>query len=77
MQTPQIFDSSLLRRAYAQSDLAGCTDDAQVVEKLGEPVHLIEGDSRNIKVTTPADLSLIRSILGIRGEQERPAHKRF
>ncbi len=77
LQTPQIFDSSLLRRAYAQSDLAGCTDDAQVVEKLGEPVHLIEGDSRNIKVTTPADLSLIRSILGIRGEQERPAHKRF
>ncbi len=77
LQTPQIFEPSLLRRAYEQDDLDECTDDAQVVEKLGEPVHVIEGDSRNIKVTTPADIALIRSILHVRGEQERPAHKRF
>ena len=77
LQTPQIFEPSLLRRAYSQSNLQECTDDAQVIEKLGEPVRLVEGDSRNIKVTTPSDLKLIRSILGIRGEQERPAHKRF
>jgi 2-C-methyl-D-erythritol 4-phosphate cytidylyltransferase len=77
IQTPQIFEPSLLKQGYLQSDLQGCTDDAQVIEKLGEPVHIIVGDSRNIKVTTPQDLKLIRSILGIRGEQERPAHKRF
>jgi len=77
LQTPQIFEPALLRRAYAQSDLQECTDDAQVVEKLGEPVHLILGDSRNIKVTTQSDLNLIASILQIRGERERPAHKRF
>jgi 2-C-methyl-D-erythritol 4-phosphate cytidylyltransferase len=77
LQTPQIFEPSLLRRAYEQDDLSSCTDDAQVIEKLGEPVHVIEGDSRNIKVTTPADIALIRSILHVQGEQERPAHKRF
>jgi len=77
LQTPQIFEPSLLRQAYEQNDLNACTDDAQVVEKLGEPVHVIEGDSRNIKVTTPADIALIRSILHVRGEQERPTHKRF
>ncbi len=77
LQTPQIFTHSLLLEAYKQSDLNECTDDAQVVEKLGESVYLIEGDSRNIKVTTPSDYKLIRSILGVRGESERPAHKRF
>ena len=77
LQTPQIFEPALLRRAYAQSNLQDCTDDAQVVEKLGEPVHLIQGDSRNIKVTTQSDLNLVSSILQIRGERERPAHKRF
>ncbi len=77
LQTPQIFEPSILRQAYEQSNLDACTDDAQVLEKLGEPVHLIVGDSRNIKVTTPSDYTLIKSILGIKGERERPAHKRF
>jgi len=77
LQTPQIFEPSLLKRAYEQPNLQECTDDAQVIEKLGEPVYLIEGDSRNIKVTTPSDYKLIKTILGVRGEQERPAHKRF
>jgi 2-C-methyl-D-erythritol 4-phosphate cytidylyltransferase len=77
IQTPQIFEPALLQRAYEQPNLQECTDDAQVIEKLGEPVHLIEGDSRNMKVTTPSDFKLMKSILGIKGEQERPAHKRF
>ena len=77
MQTPQLFEPSLLKRGYAQGDLNDCTDDAQVIEKLGEPVHLINGDSRNIKVTTPNDYKLVKSILGVRGERERPIHKRF
>jgi len=77
LQTPQMFEPELLKRAYEQSNLQDCTDDAQVVEKLGEPVYLIQGDSRNMKVTTPSDYKLMKSILGVKGEQERPAHKRF
>jgi len=77
LQTPQIFEPSLLRRAYEQENLAGVTDDAEVIEKLGEPIHLIEGDSRNIKVTTPDDLVNVKSMLGIKGERVRPVHKRF
>jgi len=77
MQTPQCFELSLLKRAFAQEDIDSCTDDAQVVEKLGERVYVVEGDSRNIKVTTPEDFKLVKAILGVKGAQERPAHKRF
>ncbi len=76
-QTPQLFEADLLRRAYAQDDLAGCTDDAAAVERLGECVFTVLGDPRNIKVTTPADLKLIRAILGVKPPAERPVHKRF
>ncbi|MDP7006533.1 MAG: 2-C-methyl-D-erythritol 4-phosphate cytidylyltransferase [Phycisphaerales bacterium] len=77
LQTPQIFDVLLLKKGYEQGDLSNCTDDAQVIEKLGHSVYLIEGDSRNIKVTTQADLKLVKAFLGIRGEKPRPTHKRF
>ncbi len=76
-QTPQVFERSLLLRAYEASDLEGATDDASLVERLGEEVWSVQGDPRNLKVTTPADLSLIRSILGMRPPAERPTHKRF
>lgn len=75
IQTPQVFKTDLLRRAYAQSDLDS-TDDAGLVERLGEPVTVVAGDARNIKITRPADLHLARMILGVR-EQHREAHKRF
>ena len=53
-------------------------DEAQsLVEQLGEPVHVVEGDVRNVKVTTQADLALVRALLGLRAPSERPAHKRF
>ena len=77
IQTPQVFESALLRRAYAQPDLSGATDDAGLVERLGEPVHVVKGDARNLKVTTPEDLKLVRAVLGVKGTAERPAHKRF
>jgi len=77
VQTPQVFKADLLRRAYAQADLSGATDDAQLVERLGEPVIVVDGEARNVKVTTPADLSLIRAILGVREPESRPVHKRF
>lgn len=77
VQTPQVFEINLLRRAYAQPDLAGATDDAELVERLGEAVYTVEGDVRNIKITRPADLKLMRAILGVQPPAERPVHKRF
>jgi len=77
VQTPQIFTSALIRRAYAEVDLDGVTDDAQVIERLGEAVWTVEGDARNIKVTTNADLDLARAIMRVAPPAERPVHKRF
>lgn len=77
VQTPQVFAADLLRRAYAQGDLGGVTDDSMLVERLGVPVLVVPGEARNIKVTTPADLALVRAALGLRAAEERPAHKRF
>jgi 2-C-methyl-D-erythritol 4-phosphate cytidylyltransferase len=61
VQTPQVFELSLLRRAYAQVGLGGVTDDAMLVERLGEPVLVVDGEARNIKVTTREDLVLARA----------------
>lgn len=76
IQTPQVFDRALLDRAYADASADG-TDDAALVERLGEPVVVVPGDPLNIKITTPADLTLARHILGVSGPAERAAHKRF
>ena len=58
VQTPQVFDVALLRRAYEQVYTELFTDDASVVEALGEKVYLVEGNRENIKLTTPFDLKL-------------------
>lgn len=75
-QTPQIFEADLLRRAYAQPDLAS-TDDAQLVERLGVPVVLVDGQADNLKITHPIDLAIARAVLGVRSSASRPSHKRF
>ncbi|MCB9845102.1 MAG: 2-C-methyl-D-erythritol 4-phosphate cytidylyltransferase [Phycisphaeraceae bacterium] len=75
-QTPQVFRAGLLRRAYAQDDLSS-TDDAQLVERLGEPVCVVRGEPRNIKVTRSGDLQVARAILGFRPPSDRPTHKKF
>ena len=77
VQTPQLCEIQLLRRAYADGDPSGATDDAMLVERLGEPVVMVEGDQWNLKVTTPMDLRIAHAIAGISGDQGRPAHKRF
>lgn len=77
IQTPQVFEAGLLRRAYAQDDLSGATDDASLVERLGETVHAVPGETTNIKVTVPDDIRLVRAIIGVKAPAERPAHKRF
>jgi 2-C-methyl-D-erythritol 4-phosphate cytidylyltransferase len=77
VQTPQVFQAKLLQRAYAQADLSGVTDDASLVERLGETVYTVQGDVRNLKITTRADLALMRAILNVPPPAERPVHKRF
>ena len=76
VQTPQVFQRELLLKAYAQKDLTS-TDDASLVEALGEKVVLVEGDPRNVKITRPVDLAMVRLILQMRPPAERAAHKRF
>lgn len=76
VQTPQVFAADLLRRAYAQDDLAS-TDDAGLIERLGEPVVVVRGAETNLKITTPTDLTLARAVMGVGGPKSRPSHKRF
>ncbi len=63
VQTPQTFLSTLLLPAYAAPYQEKFTDEATVVEAAGHPVHLVEGDSTNIKLTTPLDLALAERLL--------------
>lgn len=63
VQTPQVFDVALLQKAYNQEFTDMFTDDASVVEALGERVHLVEGNRENIKLTTPFDLRLAEMLI--------------
>jgi 2-C-methyl-D-erythritol 4-phosphate cytidylyltransferase len=58
IQTPQTFDVNLLKKAYLQPYRNDFTDDASVVEFMGTPINLIEGQRSNIKITYPEDLEL-------------------
>ncbi|RME65596.1 MAG: 2-C-methyl-D-erythritol 4-phosphate cytidylyltransferase [Nitrospirae bacterium] len=61
VQTPQVFLSSTLKRAYTMRDIL-FTDDASAVEASGGRVVYVEGDRFNIKVTTREDLIILESI---------------
>ena len=65
VQTPQVFDFDLLRGALkkAAQDGAAVTDDCSAVERMGMAVKIVEGDERNIKVTTPMDLKIAELLL--------------
>lgn len=65
IQTPQVFDVDLLRVALAKAEQEQIpiTDDCSAVELLGMSVRIVEGDERNIKVTTPLDLKLAEMLL--------------
>ncbi|RLB75196.1 MAG: 2-C-methyl-D-erythritol 4-phosphate cytidylyltransferase [Deltaproteobacteria bacterium] len=65
-QTPQGFHYQLIREAFdrAADDNFTATDDASLVERLGHPVQILEGDYRNIKVTTPEDILIAAALLG-------------
>lgn len=60
-QTPQVFRADWLVEAYAAGGSA--SDDAALVEQAGHPVHLVAGDARNIKITTPPDLAFAAAAL--------------
>ena len=65
VQTPQAFDIDMLKGALlkAYQDKAEVTDDCSAVERLGMKVKIVEGDERNIKVTTPLDLKIAELFL--------------
>jgi len=69
VQTPQVFDVTLYRRAMQAAVENGwdLTDDCQLVERLGASVTLVEGSYENLKITTPEDLPAARAILNTRG----------
>ena len=70
VQTPQAFDSQLLRAALqsAKDASVSLTDDCAAVERLGKAVALVEGEETNLKITTPLDLLVAEAILEERGE---------
>ncbi len=75
VQTPQIFDGELLRRAYrdaaAMNDKSRFTDDASVVEDFGTAISLYEGSRENLKLTTPADMTIAEAILSLHEGSQR------
>lgn len=83
VQTPQVFKADLLKRAYAPlltgdpARFAHITDDASVVEAAGERIVIVEGETTNVKVTLPADLTIARAVMGFREPEGKTAMRRF
>lgn len=63
VQTPQVFDIQLLKEANKQTYKESFTDDASVVEGIGQKVEMVEGNRENIKITTPFDLTIAEALL--------------
>lgn len=63
VQTPQVFNAALIKKAYLQEYRTEFTDDATVLENTGEKINLVEGNRENIKITTPEDLIISNALL--------------
>lgn len=63
VQTPQMFLSEVLKRAYRQPYDTAFTDDASVAERAGARIELFPGEKYNLKITTPEDLALARLLI--------------
>lgn len=63
VQTPQVFDIALARKAFNQPYRPQFTDDASVVESLGCRVAMVDGNRENIKITTPFDLTVAEALI--------------
>lgn len=83
VQTPQVFEIGLLRRAYAQitdgkiPPGVAITDDAGLVELLGEKVHVVDGEVTNLKITRAEDVKLCEAILNVNEPPAKRAEKMF
>ncbi len=67
IQTPQTFLSELILPAFELPYDPLFTDEATVVERLGHPVHLVQGEESNLKITKPLDLVMAKAFLDLRG----------
>lgn len=63
IQTPQCFKTSLIKKAFKKAYSKKFTDDATVLEAIGEKIHLVEGNYENIKITNPNDLIIAKSYI--------------
>lgn len=63
VQTPQCFEIAMLRKAFEQPFDPSFTDDASVLEAMGERVSLVEGNRENIKITTTEDLRMAEALI--------------
>jgi 2-C-methyl-D-erythritol 4-phosphate cytidylyltransferase len=82
VQTPQVFEVQLFRRAYAQitdgrlASGTAITDDAGLIEALGEPVRVVEGEATNLKITRPDDLKLAEAYASAAQQEDAAALSR-
>ena len=63
IQTPQVFNAGLIKKAYLQEYSPEFSDDATVLEKSGEKINLVDGNRENIKITNPEDLLISSALL--------------
>lgn len=63
IQTPQVFKISLIKEAYQQKYQNHFTDDATVLESIGEKIRIIQGNPENIKITTPHDMKVAEALM--------------
>jgi 2-C-methyl-D-erythritol 4-phosphate cytidylyltransferase len=63
IQTPQVFNAELIKKAYLQEYITEFTDDATVLEKMGEKINMVDGNRENIKITNPEDLLISSALL--------------
>jgi len=70
IQTPQVFKREILVRAYEEAITSSWkgTDDASLVERLGVPVFVVQGEYDNLKITTPEDLVYMQEMLRLKGD---------
>jgi 2-C-methyl-D-erythritol 4-phosphate cytidylyltransferase len=69
VQTPQCFQTVVLKKAFDSATHTDYSDDATVVESYGQTIHLVDGNTENIKITSPIDLELAQLIITRRNNQ--------
>lgn len=65
VQTPQVFNTDLIKNAYLQEYMPEFTDDATVLERTGVRINLVDGNRENIKITNPEDLVISTALLPV------------